>query len=471
MATRRGYGLKAALSATAIIAGGAVSASINPLAPGLYYDADIKISRAIGSPAITVAYSGAKAARMQIRLNGVTIASRDLDKARSAGEAGFNLNLERLQQGDNVIEAILFDDQGKKLGTHKMVVAVEQRTDQPIFIRMPKAGDSLQGTVLIDVGLGIQAKNAFVSFFVNKEFKGMKNYPPYTLAWDTTKESNGWHEIEVWLYDETQTTLKSPVARVFIENPGGRTERVEPALEPVLAEPTLTPPSGAIKGVKNAEGVAEPLKAAPVVAAPVAAPALPDPAVKSPVGTQRGAKTGDGVYVEAIGTRVSTPNPSQPQAQPQQPIAETHSPTATATPAIRTLPIDFGSRISTTAPISIWFNGSPIEFDVQPRIQDGVPLTPFRFLYERAGGKVDWFQKEFVVTATGLGYDVWLKIGNPYARVNGQQVQLELAPFIDTRRTIVPMSFIKDVLDVDVDFDPATGHVLITQAKKAEEKK
>lgn len=467
MATRRGMTLRAKLSAIiATFGAAAVAATPTPTVPGIYYDADIKITRAVGTPAITVSYTGANAARMQIRLNGITIAYKDLDKSKSSGEAGFNLALDKLQEGDNVIEAVLFDADGKRLGSQKLVVEVAQRTDQPVYIRVPKPGDSLKGTVIIDVGLGIQARNAFVSFFLNKEFRGMKNYPPYTFAWDTTKEPNGWHEIQVWLYDESQTTIKSPVARVFVENPGGRTERVEPVGQPVLADPTLKPPIGDPKGTKNAEGIAEPATTKVVTAAPL--PPLPDPTVQGPTSATRDSKKGDGILPEAAGTRVSIPNPSQLPAREATVETKAISP---GTAAKKTVPIDFGSRVATTMPISIWFNGSQVEFDVQPRITDGIPLTPFRFLYERAGGKVDWFQKDFTVTATGLGYDVWMKIGNPYARVNGQQVLLELAPFIDQKRTIVPLSFIKDVLDVNVDFDPATGHVLITQAKKDDPKK
>lgn len=467
MATRRGTTFRAGLSVlVATLGAAALAATAGPNVPGIYYDADIKITRAVGAPAITVAYTGANAARMQIRLNGITIAYKDLDKSKSRGEAGFNLPLDKLQEGDNVIEAILFDSEGKKLGSQKLVVEVAQRTDQPVYIRVPKPGDSLQGTVIIDVGLGIQARNAFVSFFVNKEFRGMKNYPPYTFVWDTTKEANGWHEIQVWLYDETQTTIKSPVARVFVENPGGRTERVEPVAQPVLAEPTVKPPIGNPKGTKNAEGIAEPATTKVATVAPL--PPLPAPKVQGPTSATRGSKKGEEILPEPAGTRVSIPNPSQRPT----PVVTVEATATYASPAAKkTVSIDFGSRVSTTMPISIWFNGSQVDFDVEPRITDGIPLTPFRFLYERAGGKVDWFQKDFTVTATGLGYDVWMKIGNPYARVNGEQVLLELAPFIDHKRTIVPLSFIKDVLDVDVDFDPATGHVLITQAKKEQPKK
>ena len=101
-------------------------------------------------------------------------------------------------------------------------------------------------------------------------------------------------------------------------------------------------------------------------------------------------------------------------------------------------------------------------------MENGVPFTPFRHLFEAAGGKVDWDHIAKVVNAVGQSGEVWLKIGNMYAKVNGKSVQLESAPFIKQGRTIVPLSFMRDALEVDVEFDTATGHVLITQpsAKK-----
>jgi hypothetical protein len=39
---------------------------------------------------------------------------------------------------------------------------------------------------------------------------------------------------------------------------------------------------------------------------------------------------------------------------------------------------------------------------------------------------------------------------------------METAPYIDRGRTIVPLSFIDDALNVNVDYDKETGHVLIT---------
>lgn len=76
-------------------------------------------------------------------------------------------------------------------------------------------------------------------------------------------------------------------------------------------------------------------------------------------------------------------------------------------------------------------NSKPINFDVAPRIQDGIPLTPFRHLFEANGGKVDWAKLSKEITAVSEGRDVYR-----IARVNKIDVDMELAPFIERGRTI-----------------------------------
>ena len=38
---------------------------------------------------------------------------------------------------------------------------------------------------------------------------------------------------------------------------------------------------------------------------------------------------------------------------------------------------------------------------------------------------------------------------------------MEAVPYLDRGRTIVPVSFLRDAMDLKVSFDPETGHVLI----------
>jgi hypothetical protein len=133
----------------------------------------------------------------------------------------------------------------------------------------------------------------------------------------------------------------------------------------------------------------------------------------------------------------------------------------------RRLPVTFGAKLPITGPYTIAVNGASVNFDVAPRVENGIPLTPFRHLFEHAGGEVKWNNLTKSLDAKGEGQEVYIRIGDKIAKVNSLPVELELAPFIERGRTVVPLSFIRESLNVDVEFDPATGHVLITSKKKS----
>jgi hypothetical protein len=111
---------------------------------------------------------------------------------------------------------------------------------------------------------------------------------------------------------------------------------------------------------------------------------------------------------------------------------------------------------------AIEFNGAPVHFDVAPRVTDGLPLAPFRALFESDGGKIKWFNDTKMLKAFKDNLEIELKIGDNTALVNSQPVELEQAPFLESSRTIVPVSFLRDSLSLNVEFDNVTGHLRIT---------
>lgn len=425
--------------------------------------ADLKVVRAVGSPAITVSYAKVKAVRADILINGAFIASQKLDPSKTAGEFGYTLDFDKLQTGDNVVDVTLYDASGKALETQRTILKVERAEDLAVYVRLPKHGSTVQGTAMIQVGFGVRSNEKYVSLYVDGQFRAMKNFPPYQFAWDTLREKNGWHEIQVLCYDETQQTHKSPAIRVFVENPGGRTERVLP--EPgAPANPEVGSPTGAAKGLKGTGGALEVTPAATGIA-PKGGLALENPKVGSPTGTTAGLKTSPKVAPETSGHRLVTPTDT-PKATIQPNVGKTEPGVTGAEPSIKKA-IVYGTRLDSEGPYKIYIDGVEVSFDVSPRVENGLPLTPFRHLYEHAGGTVDWLHDEKVCTAAGVGFDVWIKIGDLFAKVNGKSIQLELPAFIDKGRTIVPLSFIRETLAVDVEVDPVTGHVLITPTKEA----
>ncbi|HEV2473352.1 MAG TPA: copper amine oxidase N-terminal domain-containing protein, partial [Chthonomonadales bacterium] len=109
----------------------------------------------------------------------------------------------------------------------------------------------------------------------------------------------------------------------------------------------------------------------------------------------------------------------------------------------------------------VTFDSAPIVFDVAPRIEHGMPLAPFRQIFEHTGGTVEWFQHTQTVRAVNSEREIEFRIGASHAMVNHQEVKMQRASYVDSGRTIVPLSFIRDSMNVNVSFDPATGHLLI----------
>lgn len=426
---------------------------------------------------INVKYSGSPVAMIEIRLNGVSVSSRRLQNVAAQGEEQFDLDIESLHDGDNQVEVRLFDADGKMIGNEKTLVTVEV-ANGPIFLNTPKMGATVQGPVEITVGLGREMKNVFVSFFVDNQFRAMQNTLPYSFIWDTEREANGWHEVEAWVVDENNATLKTKKTKVFVNNPGGRTERV---VAPVDLKPignTSNAVVGSASGLKSstASAVAAAKNAASTVPSLAAGRMVPNP--KSPVQVSGtiGMRASKPAPAMAAGSRITVPAVSKVAvAQPVKPVVSIKASASSATQAVRatnqgariakTLAVTYGTRLPVSGPYEISVNGNPVTFDVAPRVENGIPLTPFRHLFEQAGGAVEWSHTSKSLDAKGNGQEIYIKIGDKLAKVNSIPVELELAPFIERGRTVVPLSFLQKSLKVDVQYDPATGHVLITSKK------
>ena len=114
---------------------------------------------------------------------------------------------------------------------------------------------------------------------------------------------------------------------------------------------------------------------------------------------------------------------------------------------------------------AVSFDAKDINFDVLPRVTNGVPLAPLRQIFETSGGEVAFYNKTKTVRAVSNGTEIQIRVGHRQAKVNDKTVKMEAVPFIENGRTIVPLSFIRDAMNVDVSYDPTTGHLLIESKK------
>lgn len=111
------------------------------------------------------------------------------------------------------------------------------------------------------------------------------------------------------------------------------------------------------------------------------------------------------------------------------------------------------------------FDNSRIAFDVAPRVEHGLPLAPFRQIFEHTGGQVAWYGQSKTVRAVNSSREIEFRVGDRQAKVNNQPLTMEATPYIEKGRAIVPLSFVRDALNVTVQYDPVSGHMLIESKK------
>lgn len=452
-------------------------------------DATVLVERAANNRTLTVRYSGA-AALAELRINGQSVATRSLNEKVMTGEASFAIETAELADGENTVEIRLYDLDGKVVGTQISKVNIDRRGAGPIFLDKPRSGSTVSGPVEIKLGFRQDMRNVYVSFFINDQLRMLRQVPPFAYLWDTERERNGWHEVQAWVVDEHNNTFRTEKMRLFINNSQGRTDRTGANAGTVsLNSAPSTSPSG-IRISQSGSGTASAAMGATAPTAPTA-PTVKAPAVKtpakgtagpkltpntpkapkvSPSGT-KGAATDSG---NALGTRNVNPGLQTTESLavygPRWTVASSSSTggsislstAAAGTTTLAPVAINYGTRLPKDGEFQIMLNNSYVDFDVAPRIAEGVPLTPFRHLFQEAGGVVAWKHDLKEVSAQGMGKTVWFRIGRDLADVNGQQYRFETTPFLESGRVIVPLSFMVDALKVKVQFDPNTGHVLVS---------
>lgn len=93
--------------------------------------------------------------------------------------------------------------------------------------------------------------------------------------------------------------------------------------------------------------------------------------------------------------------------------------------------------------------------DPQIIVEDGRTLVPIRIISEILGAKVDWADTTKTVTITEGDNIVSLQINNSVAKINGVNKILDVPAKIINSKTYVPLRFIVEALDAEVQYVPS----------------
>ncbi len=149
--------------------------------------------------------------------------------------------------------------------------------------------------------------------------------------------------------------------------------------------------------------------------------------------------------------------------------ASTPAPSPTATPSPTPTPVRSTSPTPAPTPvdpnaITVLFNGAPMIFDVPPQLINDRTMVPMRAIFEKLGAVVTWDDSTQTAKAVKGDKTVELTINNKIAKVDGQDVALDVPAQLINNRTLVPLRFVSENLDADVQWVDETKTVVIKTA-------
>jgi hypothetical protein len=103
--------------------------------------------------------------------------------------------------------------------------------------------------------------------------------------------------------------------------------------------------------------------------------------------------------------------------------------------------------------------GQPVAITHEPQLKDGTLWVPFRALGEALGGRVDW-DPDGKIAILYLGPSITtVKIGDQTVNTDGEDIELQAAPYLADGDTWIPVRFFSKPLGYNINVDLQTNKV------------
>lgn len=115
--------------------------------------------------------------------------------------------------------------------------------------------------------------------------------------------------------------------------------------------------------------------------------------------------------------------------------------------------------------VTVKIDDEKLQCPTPARIENGSTMVPMRAIFEALGMEVEWNNDEKSVTATKNGDTIKLTIGEKVLYINGEAVELSVAPFIENDTTMVPVRAVSESVDAKVEWNGEDYEVEIITAE------
>jgi len=214
-----------------------------------------------------------------------------------------------------------------------------------------------------------------------------------------------------------------------------------------LVAPKPTSAASCLRPCKSAEAVPAGAASKPAVA--VARPVV-ERSGAVPPGETALAQRAPEVYVMAALPRASYRAPGEVRGTTPGPRPEAEG-------RVTVLPL----ALSRFRDVQVLFDGKLVPLRACPEVVKGIPMGPLREIFAQTDGVLYWFPTDRRVRGVSPTVTLDLRVGQREAKVNGEAWRLDLAPYIKQGRTMVPLSFLADVLGLTITFDSERGQLIV----------
>lgn len=108
-----------------------------------------------------------------------------------------------------------------------------------------------------------------------------------------------------------------------------------------------------------------------------------------------------------------------------------------------------------------YVDGIEKEFDVTPYMENDRIYVPVRFITESLGASVEWIDETKKVIIRSEEAIVELIIGSNKIKVNNEEKEIDVVPQIKDNRTMVPVRFVCEYLNCELNYDIITKELKI----------
>lgn len=117
--------------------------------------------------------------------------------------------------------------------------------------------------------------------------------------------------------------------------------------------------------------------------------------------------------------------------------------------------------------ITVELDRVALSMDTAPQVRSQRVMVPIRAIAEALGADVEWDVKTNAVTLTRAGRTVTMTIGKTDAAVDGERLEMDVAPYADSNRTYVSARYVSEFFGQSVTWDGEGRRVVIAEDKTA----